>query len=127
VATTFANGKLAFGFCDQCGFRYPLSRLKTEVILGKRINIKACPQCWDPDHPQNWAGIIGAQKVANDPQSLFNPRPDNNRNDSCSDFAYNPVATQTVLTTVNNVFITGFSSYIPGTVIVPPIPGPNLL
>jgi hypothetical protein len=58
------------------------------------------------DHPQNWVGIIGAQKVANDPQALRNPRPDTNLNDSRGLFAFNPVATQTITTTLNDVFIT---------------------
>ena len=127
MATRFASYKRAFGFCDRCGQRYDLKKLKKYYIMGKLINDKVCPECWDPDHPQNWVGIIGSQKVSNDPQALREPRPDTNRNASCSNFAYNPVATQTLALQVNNVVITGFSSYEPGVVIVPPIVGPAIL
>ena len=127
MATRFASYKRAFGFCDRCGQRYDLKKLKKYLIMGKLINEKVCPECWDPDHPQNWVGIIGSQKVSNDPQALREPRPDMNRNASCSDFAYNPVASQQVNIQVNNVTIVGFSSVQPGVVIVPPLPGNALL
>ena len=71
--------------------------------------MRVCPECMDKvggDHPQNLVGIIGAQKVANDPQALRNQRPDTNLNDSRGLFAFNPVATQTITTTLNDVFIT---------------------
>jgi hypothetical protein len=101
--------------------------MKKIYILGKLINTKRCTECWDPDHPQNWVGIIGGQKASNDPQALREPRPDTNRNDSCSDFAFNPVATQVLNATVNNVRITSFTYVTPGVVIVPPIPGNAIL
>jgi len=124
MAVRFASYKKAFGFCDRCGQRYDLKQLRKYFILGKLINDKVCPECWDPDHPQNWVGIIGGQKVSNDPQALREPRPDNNRNVSCVDYAFNPVATQTVYTTLNNVQLSGFSGVEPGVVIVSPIMGP---
>lgn len=127
MATRFASYKRAFGFCDRCAQRYPLKVLKKYYILGKLINEKVCPECWDPDHPQNWVGIIGGQKSANDPQALREPRPDTNRNDSCSDFAYNPVATQGITMTVNRVFVTEYDSVEPGFPYVAPLQGPNLL
>ena len=127
MATRFASYKRAFGFCDRCGQRYDLRRLKKYYIMGKLINAKVCPECWDPDHPQNWVGIIGSQKVSNDPQALREPRPDANRNDSCSNFAYNPVASQQVTTLLNNVRITAFTTVVPGVVIVPPLPGNAIL
>ena len=127
MATRFASYKRAFGFCDRCGQRYDLKKLKKFFIMGKLINEKVCPECYDPDHPQLWVGIIGGQKVANDPQALREPRPDTNRNDSCSNFAYNPVATQQVNIYLNNVFITEFTSVTPGVVIVPPLPGNAIL
>ena len=108
MATPFASEKRSHGYCDRCSFRYPLKKLLTYVIIGKRINMRVCPECMDKvggDHPQNWVGIIGAQKVANDPQALRNPRPDTNLNDSRGLFAFNPVATQTITTTLNDVFI----------------------
>jgi len=127
VATRFASYKRAFGFCDRCGQRYDLRHLKKYFIMGKLINSKVCPECWDPDHPQNWVGIIGSQKVSNDPQALREPRPDANRNDSCSNFAYNPVASQQVNTLLNNVRITAFTTVEPGVVIVPPLAGNAIL
>lgn len=127
MATRFASYKRAFGFCDKCGQRYDLRHLKKYFIMGKLINSKVCPECWDPDHPQNWVGIIGSQKVSNDPQALREPRPDENRNESCSNFAYNPVASQQVSTLLNNVRITAFTSVTPGVVIVPPLPGNAIL
>ena len=127
MAVQYASYKKAFGFCDRCAQRYPLKSLKKYYVMGKLINDKVCPECWDPDHPQNWVGIIGSQKVSNDPQALREPRPDTNRNDSCSDFAYNPVATQNITMTLNRVFITEFDSVAPELVIVAPLQGPNLL
>ena len=99
-------------------------------VLGKRQNIKVCKECQDEnngDHPQYWVGIIGSQKVSNDPQALREPRPDTNRNDSCSNFAYNPIATQQANFSLNNVFVTEFTSVAPGVVIVPPLPGNAIL
>ena len=124
MATRFASYKRAFGFCDRCGQRYDLKKLKKYYILGKLISSKVCPECWDPDHPQNWVGVIGGQKASNDPQALREPRPDNNRNDSCSDFAFDPVATLIAYTTLNNVNVSGFSSVAPTFRPVPPIMGP---
>ena len=124
MATRFASYKRAFGFCDLCGQRYDLKTMKKIYILGKLINTKRCPECWDPDHPQNWVGVIGGQKASNDPQALREPRPDNNRNASCSNFAYNPVATLPAVLELNNIFVTEFDSVLPGVVIVPAIMGP---
>ena len=76
------------------------------------------------DHPQNWVGVIGGQKASNDPQALREPRPDNNRNASCSNFAYNPVATLPAVLELNNVFITEFDSVAPAFRPVPAIMGP---
>jgi hypothetical protein len=106
MATKFASEKRAFGFCDRCGFRYDLKKLKAYVVLGKIINQRVCPECWEPDNIRNWVGIIGAQKVANDPQALRNPRPDTNLNDSRGLFAWNPIASQQADFTLNSVFVT---------------------
>ena len=127
MATRFASSKGKISFCDLCGQRYDLDKLKKIYIMGKLINTKRCPECWDPDHPQNWVGIIGSQKVSNDPQALREPRPDTNRNDSCANFAYNPIASQQVNMFLNNVTISGFSSVVPGVVIIPPVVPPAIL
>jgi len=67
----FAAGKHAFGFCDRCGFRYPLGDLRAEVVNLEQTGIKACPECWNPDQPQNQLG----RKPMVDAQALRNPRP----------------------------------------------------
>ena len=67
----YASGQHAFGFCDVCGFRYPLGELKSEVENYSKVNILACPECWKSDQPQNHLGTIRMD----DPQALRNPRP----------------------------------------------------
>ena len=74
MANRFANGAKAFGFCDYCNFRFPLKKLKNEVVKTKQTQIKACPQCWSMDHPQL---LLGTFPVS-DPQALRDPRPDTN-------------------------------------------------
>ena len=68
----FASGKRAIAECDVCGFRYKLKELKQLVIKTKNVNILACPECWNPDHPQLQLGMY----PISDPQALRNPRPD---------------------------------------------------
>lgn len=70
----FANGAKAFGFCDVCGFRFDLPKLKPLVVKQKRTETLACPQCWTPDQPQLMLGTF----PVNDPQAIRNPRPDTN-------------------------------------------------
>ena len=48
------------------------SDLKQEVIKTKLYQLKVCPECWDPDHPQLQLGMY----PINDPQALYQPRPD---------------------------------------------------
>jgi len=72
MATRFASYKRAFGFCDICGQRYDLKVMRKIYILGKLINTKRCPECWDPDHPQLQLGMY----PVDDPQALRNPRRD---------------------------------------------------
>jgi hypothetical protein len=74
MSNRFANGAKAFGFCDRCGFRFDLKKLKNEVIKTKRTAIKSCPQCWSKDHPQLLLGMF----PVSDPQALRDPRPDTN-------------------------------------------------
>jgi hypothetical protein len=99
-------------------------------VLGKRLNIKVCPECKDYKNGDNEAyywGIIGGQKASNDPQALREPRPDTNRNDSCANYSFAPVASQQLTLYLNNVQITAFTSVVPGVVIVPPLPGNAIL
>lgn len=74
MANRFANGAKAFGFCDYCNFRFPLKKLKNEVVKTKQTQIRACPQCWSMDHPQL---LLGTFPVS-DPQAIRDPRPDTN-------------------------------------------------
>jgi len=74
MANRFANGRKAFGFCDVCGFRFDLKKLKNLVVKTKQTQIKACQQCWTPDQPQLQLGMY---PIA-DPQAIRDPRPDTN-------------------------------------------------
>lgn len=72
MARKYATGTHAFGFCDRCGFRCKLSAMKSETVAGNQVNVRVCPTCWDPDHPQNFLG----KYPVDDPQALRNARPD---------------------------------------------------
>jgi len=69
----FASGKYAIAECDRCGQRYKLKELKKITIKTKQVNIKVCPECWEPDQPQLQLGMY----PVNDPQAVREPRPDN--------------------------------------------------
>ena len=68
----FASGRWAIAQCDVCGQRFKLKQLKSLVIKRKITNILACPECWNPDHPQ----LLLGETPVNDPQALRNPRPE---------------------------------------------------
>ena len=68
----FASGKRALGVCDICGFTYRLRELRKLVRKGQLVSTKACPECWDADHPQHKLGEF----PVDDPQALREPRPD---------------------------------------------------
>lgn len=74
MANRFANGAKSFGFCDLCGFRFDLKKLKNLVVKTKNTQIKACPQCWTPDQPQLQLGMY----PVSDPIAIRDPRPDTN-------------------------------------------------
>jgi hypothetical protein len=74
MATQFASSRKALGVCDVCGFTYKLRELRNEYKKGRNTNIKACPECWDGDHPQLKLGEF----PVHDPQALRDPRPDSN-------------------------------------------------
>ena len=62
-----------FEYIEQpCNAISELKELKKEVIKTKLFNIKVCPECWDPDHPQLHLGMY----PVNDPQAVREPRPD---------------------------------------------------
>ena len=68
----FSSGKFAIAQCDRCGFRFKLSVLRKEVIKTKKYDLKVCPECWDPDHPQLQLGMYPVE----DPQAVREPRRD---------------------------------------------------
>lgn len=68
----FASGKIAIAECDRCGQQYKLRKLKTEIIKQRKYELRVCPECWDPDHPQLMLGTFPVE----DPQALRNPRKD---------------------------------------------------
>tara|TARA_R100001530_G_C4290319_1_gene147844 strand:+ start:231 stop:557 length:327 start_codon:yes stop_codon:yes gene_type:complete len=72
MSTRFASSKNAIAECDICGFRYKLRELRSLVKKGKVTGLKACPTCWDSDHPQLKLGMY----PVDDPQAIRDPRPD---------------------------------------------------
>jgi len=72
VPNQFSSGKYAIAQCDRCGFRFKLSVLRKEIIKTKKYDLKVCPECWDPDHPQLQLGMYPVE----DPQAVREPRPD---------------------------------------------------
>jgi hypothetical protein len=72
MGNRFASGKNSIAICDRCGFGYKLTLLKKLVVKTKTYDLKVCPQCWDPDHPQLQLGMY----PVDDPQGVRDPRPD---------------------------------------------------
>ena len=72
MGNRFASGKNSVAICDRCGFGYKLTLLKKLVVKTKTYDLKVCPQCWDPDHPQLQLGMY----PVDDPQGVRDPRPD---------------------------------------------------
>lgn len=55
-----------FGFCDRCGFRYPLSDLRQESVNLTLMKVRVCPVCMDIDSKQFRAGAL----LGSDDQSI---------------------------------------------------------
>ena len=72
MGSPFASSKKAIAYCDVCGWQYKLKELRSLIVKGRDTNIKACPECWNGDHPQLKLGEF----PVNDPQALRDPRPD---------------------------------------------------
>lgn len=68
----YASIKIAIAECDICGFQYRLKELKNLIEKGRDTHLKACPECWNPDHPQLRLGEF----PVDDPQAIQDPRPD---------------------------------------------------
>jgi hypothetical protein len=65
-------GKKQSQYATYVGFSTSLRELKELIVKGNKTNIKACPECWNPDQPQNRLGEFPVE----DPQALRDPRPD---------------------------------------------------
>ena len=85
--SAYAVGRKAIGICDRCGFEYPLHELRKETINQFQVNLKVCPQCWDPDQPQT---LLGKFPIT-DAQALRDPRPDTGAAESRSLSGFDPV------------------------------------
>ena len=72
MGNRFASGKNSIAECDRCGQQYKLKQLKMEVNKTKLYQLKVCPECWDPDHPQLLLGMF----PVDDPQAVRQPRRD---------------------------------------------------
>lgn len=72
MGNRFSSGKNSIAECDRCGFRFKLKKLKHETVKTKQYQVKVCPECWTPDHPQLQLGMY----PVDDPQGVRDPRPD---------------------------------------------------
>lgn len=72
MSNQFASSQKAIALCDVCGFQYKLRELRNLFVKGQDTNVKACPECWNPDHPQLKLGEF----PVNDPQAIRDPRVD---------------------------------------------------
>lgn len=93
MAVQYASGDKALGICDVCGWTVPYKSLSEQIFNQRNTNLKVCPACNDDDHPQLQLG----KYPINDPQALYQPRPDSNvggpsTTNSRFLFAWNPVA-----------------------------------
>lgn len=66
MANRFASGKYSIAMCDRCGQQFKLKKLRTEIIKQRKYELRVCPECWDPDHPQLMLGTF----PVDDPQAL---------------------------------------------------------
>ena len=82
-----SQSKLAYGFCDRTGFRYPLSELVPQYVNGKDTGLRVGKDMLDIDHEQLKIGDVDA----NDKQTLENPRPDQSLAESRAMASWNPV------------------------------------
>jgi hypothetical protein len=91
----YASAKNSIAECDRCGQRYKLRELRKLTIKTKTVDLKVCPECWEPDQPQLQLGMYPVY----DPQAVREPRPDtsyyqsgNNREGSrVIQWGWNPV------------------------------------
>jgi hypothetical protein len=92
----YAKGTRALGICDRTGMRYKLNDLVDEIRNGQKTGMRIGKDVVDPDHPQNFIGRVRIR----DPQSLRNPRPEQNQAVTRAFFGWRPVGH-------TNLFLTG--------------------
>jgi hypothetical protein len=56
MAVPYARGRKSFGFCDRCGFRCKLDKMRKLVVKGDLVDIKVCEECFEQDQPQLHVG-----------------------------------------------------------------------
>lgn len=83
----YASSRNALGMCDRCGWTWPLTALKVEIFDQRPNGLLVCPDCLDVDNPQLQLGRI----PVDDPQSLYNPRPDLDKLPSTTYFGWAPI------------------------------------
>lgn len=98
----YAKGKYAFGSCDRCSLRWPINDLKFEVENGVATKRRTCPDCYDPDHPQNFIGKLRIR----DPQSIKDARPEIGIENSRGFFGWNPVGHELTDLTISSGNVT---------------------
>ena len=100
----YAKGSRAWGICDRTGFRYPLRDLVYEYQNGSRTGFRVGRDVVDPDQPQNFLGKV---KI-NDPQSLYDPRPDTAQAEANALWGWNPIwnPAQYMQSAVGSVMVT---------------------
>ena len=84
---SYARGKKALGICDRCGFTYKLNELYYETQNQIRNGLRVCNECLDQDHPQLRLGELNI----NDPQALYNSRPDTGESASTRYSSFDPI------------------------------------
>ena len=63
----YARGDKAWGICERCSDR---RLLKDLIYDGQFPDLKVCPDCWDPKHPQEYLPSV------TDPSVLYDPTGD---------------------------------------------------
>jgi len=107
----FAAGKKAFGFCDRCGFRYPLHELRNQTRDLRPTGWMVCPECDDEPQPQLQQGSF---KIY-DPIALRNPRPPLGQAASRRTSAWNPIGgrnSEFGPSDLENMYMTGEVGFI---------------
>lgn len=101
VTGGFSVASRALGICDRCGLTYPLIELRNETVNRKLSAVKVCPECWDPDHPQNYIGLIRLD----DPKPLREARPDPALENQRGFFGWKPVLGEAAFGMVGTVTV----------------------